>query len=244
MSLLEQIAGRFRQREQAKAESYAALVARVLDSKAGDPEKVVSELERHGRTAEDLAAAVDRLGRRRAAAAKVRAARDLGARQDRAAQQIAAADAQLETAVAAARETHGGIVGPLQEKLRALERERREAEQASAFLVESYEGPAARELGTIAEEVQELTGRIAPLLASARQENLHATHFATQAAQIESGQSVGTPSKREYVDELRAKGAGHEERASAFAKEAAPLQERLTELRARQAELEAQLLEP
>jgi hypothetical protein len=117
-----------------RADAYRQLVEALADGREVDPAAAAAALERERLTHADLVAAVEALAARRRAQAAYDRGKSLPAQREKAHQSMLAADAALETAVAAARKKHEAAVGPLRERLAELDRIEREAQAGERLL--------------------------------------------------------------------------------------------------------------
>jgi len=101
-------------------QSFEQLVQRVADGGKVSEAEAEQVLDAAGKSAEDLAAAVNAILRRRAWVRQVADGEAAVAEAEKAVGQIVAADGALEQAIAAAHETHYHTVGPLRERLQIL----------------------------------------------------------------------------------------------------------------------------
>jgi hypothetical protein len=177
--LLDKLADRLARRQGKKLSGYQELVARMADGKAADVEDAERVLAEVGKSVEELRADVARLLARRQARDAVERAKSVPAERDRIHHQALAADAALTAAVEAAKAKHEGAVGPLRQRLVALDQIERDA-QAGRRLLEETAAPSPE----LAAELEKLRDALAEARRRESEANAAATRLERAAAEV------------------------------------------------------------
>lgn len=159
MDILEKVAAVFRKREAKRIHDFAELVAAVADNAPPSPEVIAEALDRCGKTAAELSAALDYRRGRQAMRAKLdgvsRLESELGAVQD-AFHTEQARWQKLEA-------EHAKVSTPLVSKAIQLEAAIREGRGMAARLRATYVGPLTDELQTVEAQAADVSRQIAGL---------------------------------------------------------------------------------
>ena len=155
--LLEKVSGNVRDRREAKADSWANLVARVADGKEKNADQLADQIETFGKSAEDLAADVDRLIKRRDAAEFIRKAGSIPAQKEAQHARLMAAEAELKAANEKALQAYHEKLAPLQAEERRLSQLELDVAQARGILEQTWnDQDALAEIAALQEQIRKL----------------------------------------------------------------------------------------
>jgi hypothetical protein len=232
-TLFDQVSGQHRKNERARAKSWQDFIVRIADGKENSASKIAAELEQFGRSPEELAAAVDRLTRRREAAAAMEKAKGADHRHSAIEHEIYAATQKSIAEQAEARQRCAEIVGPRQDELIRLERARAEARTGESFLIDTCDPELKAEVANLETQLEPIRQRASEASAEGNRLARLATDLHTKA-NIESVAVRWDPRQRE---EIRRKADSHSKdaeahwaRAQEIEAEARPIQEKIAEL--------------
>ena len=131
--LIEKIAGRQKERQQQKVQSYRDLVKQIAGGKEPNPESVEATLEAAGKSLDDLQKAVKLYEQRMTWKAQVAMQQSLEKEQQRLHKEVAAADKALEDAESLNNE----VTGPLYGELHQIKEGLSDASRARQLLFDS-----------------------------------------------------------------------------------------------------------
>jgi predicted nucleic acid-binding Zn-ribbon protein len=140
-SLFEKIAGKQKQREQARVNDFRALVRTIATGKEPDADQVERVLSESGKSLDDLRAAVELYQQRFAMRTLVNSLPKLEAERKEVERQLTQADEALE----AAERQHSEATAPLHGRLEMLRQAMQEAERSRQQLVETCPDDELRE---------------------------------------------------------------------------------------------------
>ena len=196
--LIEKIAGRQKERQQQKVQSYRDLIKQIAaGGKEPDPASVEATLEATGKSLDDLQKAVQLCEQRMTWKAQVAMVPSLEKERDRLNREIAAADKVLEEAEA----HHSEVTGPLHGELAQIKDGMNDASTARSRLFDTCDDESlwqklrelSREGQRLVQENQGLQSRLAYLQTRAKQ----------QAAKVdEESNAVTKASRQQMVKDL------------------------------------------
>jgi TATA-binding protein-associated factor Taf7 len=163
--LIEKIAGRQKERQQQKVQSYRDLVRQIASGKEPNPESVEATLEAAGKSLDDLQKAVKLYEQRMTWKAQVAMQQSLEKEQQRLQKEVAAADKALEDAES----LHNEVTAPLYGELHQIKEGLSDASRARQLLFDSCDNEElwghlrelSQESQRLMDENRDLQGRIA-----------------------------------------------------------------------------------
>ena len=163
--LIEKIAGRQKERQQQKVQSYRDLVKQIAGGKEPNPESAEATLEAAGKSLDDLQKAVKLYEQRMTWKAQVAMQQSLEKEQQRLHKEVAAADKALEDAESLNNE----VTGPLYGELHQIKEGLSDASRARQLLFDSCDNEElwghlremSQESQRLMDENRDLQGRIA-----------------------------------------------------------------------------------
>ena len=193
LSLIEKIAGRQKERQQQKVQSYRDLVKQIASGKEPDPASVEATLEAAGKSLDDLQKAVKLYEQRMTWKAQVAMQASLEKERDRLHREIAAADKALDDAEA----HHSEVTGPLHGELAQIKDGLNDASNARSRLFDTCDDESLwqqlrelnREGQRLVQENQGLQNRLAYLQSRAEQ----------QAAKVDEETNAVTRASRQQI---------------------------------------------
>lgn len=195
--LIEKIAGRQKERQQQKVQSYRELVKQIAGGKEPNPESVEATLEAAGKSLDDLQKAVKLYEQRMTWKAQVAMQASLEKEQQRLHKEVAAADKALEDAES----LHNEVTGPLYGDMAQIKDGMNDASTARSRLFDTCDDETLwqqlrelnREGQRLIQENQGLQNRLAYLQTRADQ----------QAAKVgEESNEVTKASRQQIVKDL------------------------------------------
>lgn len=191
--LIEKIAGRQKERQQQKVQSYRDLVKQIAGDKEPDPASVEATLEAAGKSLDDLQKAVRLYEQRMTWKAQVAMQPTLEKERDRLHREIEAADKALDDAEA----HHSEVTGPLHGELAQIKDGLNDASTARSRLFHTCDDESLwqqlrelnREGQRLVQENQGLQSRLAYLQSRAEQ----------QAAKVDEESNEVTKASRQQV---------------------------------------------
>lgn len=191
--LIEKIAGRQKERQQQKVQSYRDLVKQIAGGKEPDPASVEATLESAGKSLDDLQKAVRLYEQRMTWKAQIAMQPSLEKERDRLHREIAEADKALDDAEA----QHSEVTGPLHGELAQIKDGLSDASTARSRLFDTCDDESLwqqlrelnREGQRLVQENQGLQSRLAYLQSRAEQ----------QAAKVDEESNEGTKASRQQM---------------------------------------------
>ena len=149
-TVLDSVKTAQRERLDAKVDTFEQLAMQVADDAALDPDEVADQLDQLDRTAEELATAAQLIVDRREWAAQLVKDAELLAEHNTLYGSEQAANAELAETIRKAKAAHAARVGPIQQRLVNIVRERDAAQTAHNKLLET--SPLRQRLGRLWDE--------------------------------------------------------------------------------------------
>jgi hypothetical protein len=225
--LFDTLAGRQRQREQARADDFRGLVAAIAAGREPDADHVDRVLAAAGRTVDDLRAAVGRHQHRLDLRARLDALPAIEAEQREVRKKVAKADEELTRA----EDRHAEAVAPLRARLDALRVSILDAERCRRELVTGCTDPALlAELAAVTEKLRQ---------ARERQQAANEALSRQQSFEVGGNEAAVFEGTREQTENARRAHA-----AGAWERELAEAQKRIAALEKEEAVIYERMLVP
>lgn len=235
-TLIERIAGKQQEREQARAADFRGIVQQIAAGKEPDADRVDAVLREAGKTLDDLREAVERLQARRRLREQLDGLPKLAAERREIEKQIAAADNTL----ADAEQKHAEVTAPLHARLVQVREASWAAESAKTQLVQTCTDPALvaqkrdveLQLTQARKEVSDLRNAISDYRDRARNEH----GLAEQAQRIVHGE--------QQVQEHQERAKRHERSADGYQAQLLRAEKAVASLERQEQSIREQMLAP